>query len=100
MKYAEFSEWCNERACDGYWSMNLAMQCIAFQDKLNALPRIKREKEFQEIVKETNLVEVINRVNERCGIEKRYTIEESIEESERKSIMQKVKDWITKHEKR
>lgn len=28
MKYKEFVNWCNERACDGWWGMDLTMLCI------------------------------------------------------------------------
>jgi hypothetical protein len=29
MKYKEFVKWCNERACDGAWSIGTAMSCLA-----------------------------------------------------------------------
>ena len=28
MKYKEFKKWCNERACDGCWSLKQAQFCI------------------------------------------------------------------------
>jgi hypothetical protein len=28
MKFKEFTNWCNERACDGYWGMSEAITCI------------------------------------------------------------------------
>lgn len=93
MKYAEFNDWCNERASDGCWSMVMAIQCCDIHNEINALPRRKREEKFQKIAKRTNLVEVINNINEHYNIEKRYIIEEP----EKKSIIQKIKDWITGH---
>lgn len=29
MTYAEFFNWCEERACDGRWSMSEAIYCIS-----------------------------------------------------------------------
>ena len=28
MKFKEFVSWCNQRACDGCWSLNTAITCI------------------------------------------------------------------------
>lgn len=96
MKFKEFSEWCNERACDGYWDMYTAIQCSSICQEIYSYPIWKREKEFQKYVKETNLVEVINNLNKRCGIEKQYTTEIDQKDCE-VSIIQKIKDWFTGH---
>lgn len=29
MNYKEFKEYCNKRACDGQWTIEEAMQCMA-----------------------------------------------------------------------
>lgn len=37
MTYEEFKDWCNKRACDGQWSMNMARYCISVMQKINAI---------------------------------------------------------------
>ena len=98
MKFKEFSEWCNERACDGYWDMYTAIQCSSICQEIYSYPIWKREKEFQKYVKETNLVEVINKNNKLYGIEEEYSTEsEIIQENSKVSIIQRIKDWFTGH---
>ena len=74
----------------------MAMQCISIFEEIISKPVRKREIEFQKYVKETNLVEVINNLNKRCGIEKQYTTEIDQKDCE-VSIIQKIKDWFTGH---
>lgn len=63
MKYKEFSDWCNQRACDGCWSMKTAIYCIGVCETINAERFWKREKlwkkEYESFVV-TNIVDVIN----------------------------------------
>lgn len=63
MKYKEFVAWCNDRACDGCWSMATAIYCLEIGRKINALPFWKREKAWQEIseVVEREIISVINK---------------------------------------
>lgn len=49
MKYKEFVAWCNNRACDGQWSMATAVHCISIMREIRNLPFWKREKEWQKI---------------------------------------------------
>lgn len=37
MTYAEFRKWCNERACDGQWSMSEAMACISIMKQVESV---------------------------------------------------------------
>ena len=98
MTFKEFSDWCNERSCDGCWSMHMAMQCIYIFEEIISKPVRKREIEFQKYVKETNLVEVINKNNKLYGIEEEYSTEsEIIQENSKVSIIRKIKDWFTGH---
>ena len=62
MKYKEFFQWCNERACDGCWSSATAIYCIDIITKINKLPLWKREKEWQKISEFVvdNVVKVID----------------------------------------
>lgn len=63
MKYKEFSDWCNQRACDGCWSMKTAIYCIGVCETINAEHFWKREKLWREKYESfvvTNIVDVIN----------------------------------------
>ncbi len=62
MTYKAFVAWCNERACDGCWSMKTAIFCIDVMNRINALPFWKRKKEWLKVkdMIETGVVAVIN----------------------------------------
>ena len=62
MTYKEFVSWCNERACDGCWSMGTAIYCIKVLKAINALPFWKRNKEWLKVKDgiERDVVSVIN----------------------------------------
>lgn len=52
--FEEFSAWCNARACDGAWSMNMAIVCLEAHKKVydvNPLfgKKKKREAKWNEI---------------------------------------------------
>ena len=49
MKYKEFVDWCNLRACDGRWSVIQAIRCIETMSMINSMPFWKREKEWRKI---------------------------------------------------
>lgn len=62
MTFKEFDDWCNERACDGYWSMKTALICAGIIREVYKIPFWKRKKvwnkEYREIAEE--IVKVIN----------------------------------------
>lgn len=58
MTFKEFSKWCNERACDGCWGMYTAMVCINACSEVLTLPFWKREKAWQKINAESEIVEL------------------------------------------
>lgn len=64
MKFKEFTKWCNERACDGFWSLNTSMFCIDIINQVRSVPFWKREKKWQELNSEYSIedkvVTVIN----------------------------------------
>lgn len=90
MKFEEFRDWCNERACDGVWGMDTAFICIDIMTEVNSLPKRKQEKAFQEAIKDSNLIEIINMINERIGDPKRYSKSEEIKEEEKESFFKKL----------
>lgn len=63
MKYKEFKSWCNERACDGCWSIPTALTCIKIMSEINKHLFWKREKEWQKIcnVVENDIISVIDK---------------------------------------
>ena len=48
MKYKEFVDWCNQRACDGCWSAGTAMYCIGICNIINSYRFWKRNKVWKE----------------------------------------------------
>lgn len=56
MTFKEFDDWCNERACDGYWGMNMALICAGIIREVYKIPFWKRKKvwnkEYREIAEE------------------------------------------------
>ena len=37
MSYKEFFSWCNDTACDGMWSMETAINCLAIIDEIEKI---------------------------------------------------------------
>ena len=66
MKFSEFLEWCNHRACDGCWGMQTAMFCAETIREVRKQPFWKREKYWQTLNKERGIVEkVVIPINEK-----------------------------------
>ena len=63
MTFKEFNEWCNCRACDGSWSANTSIYCMAVCRRINALPFWKRKKAWDEVKDfiEKEVVQVIDK---------------------------------------
>jgi hypothetical protein len=58
MTYAEFKDWCNERACDGRWSLVTALACIEMMKKIDSVKgffnrKKKQELAWQKLISET-----------------------------------------------
>lgn len=49
MKFKEFKDWCNDRACDGRWGMVASISCIEIMGQVNSQPFWKRERKWQEL---------------------------------------------------
>lgn len=56
MNFKEFVNWCNERACDGCWSVNTVVVCIGAINRVRSKPFWKREKVWQEINESEGIV--------------------------------------------
>lgn len=68
MKYKGFLDWCNERACDGCWSMTTAIYCIGIVEKINKEHFWKREKiwhnEYEKEITEKVIEPIENKMKE------------------------------------
>lgn len=60
MKFKEFKDWCNQRACDGCWSRETAIYCIALYNTVQAFPFWKREKMWRERYEKDTVEKVVN----------------------------------------
>lgn len=63
MKYKEFINWCNKRACDGYWGFKEATTCIKIIDEIQKLPFWKRKKEWNNKYKEQVYEQIVQPIN-------------------------------------
>lgn len=59
MKFKEFVNWCNERACDGCWGMLEAMTCI------NLIEEIRKAPFWKENCEQQVLEEIINPIEKK-----------------------------------
>lgn len=48
MKFKEFISWCNDRAADGHWSLDMAIACITIIDDVNKQHFWKKEKYWRD----------------------------------------------------
>ena len=65
MKYKEFNDWCNQRACDGCWSADTAIYCIGVCETINSKPFWKREKVWREQYEEKIVRDIVKVINEK-----------------------------------
>lgn len=64
MKFKEFVEWCNKRACDGCWSRQTAIICIDIMRDVREKPFWKRESRWQELDREYHIISgIVNPIN-------------------------------------
>lgn len=65
MTYKEFLAWCNDRACDGFWSLEVALCCTDLAHRLYRKPFWKRKKEWLKIKDEIEIEKVVYAINEK-----------------------------------
>lgn len=63
MKYKEFNNWCNERACDGCWGLKEAITCIDICRLFSNIPKWKREKAWQHFQSRDILEQIVTETN-------------------------------------
>lgn len=59
MKYKEFVAWCNDRCCDGCWSIGTITFCVDILDEIRRQPFWKREKRWRELNREYDIVRTV-----------------------------------------
>ena len=65
MKFKEFVNWCNARACDGCWGMLEAIACINLINEIMKIQFWKREKIWKENYEQQVLEEIINPIEKK-----------------------------------
>lgn len=74
LKYKNFVDWCNQRACDGCWGLQEAVICLHILNEIGETPILKRKKKWlelepvaNEIVTETNkkIKEILGETDDR-----------------------------------
>ena len=69
MTFKEFCDWCNDRACDGFWSSDTAITCCFIVANIRKKPFWKREKIWQRLNREKEIVKYyVERTNERIEV--------------------------------
>ena len=61
MKFKEFVNWCNERACDGCWGMLEAIVCINLINEIMKIQFWKRENFGKKIMSSRYWKRLLNR---------------------------------------
>lgn len=64
MKFKEFADWCNRRACDGCWGLREAICCCETAEAVYKFPFWIREKIWREIYRD-NIMPVVNATNQK-----------------------------------
>lgn len=65
MKFKEFVNWCNKKACDGCWGMLEAIACINLINEVMKIQFWKREKFWKENYEQQVLDEIINPIEKK-----------------------------------
>ena len=76
MKYKEFRDWCNRRACDGCWGIGEISICMAAMDEVEDIrcwiPWKKdkvKEKKWQEVEAKYEIMEtIVKPIYKICGV--------------------------------
>lgn len=64
MKYKEFKKWCNERACDGCWSLKQVQFCIEVMKYIDCHYFWQREKVWKKEYEYITYLQVIKPIND------------------------------------
>lgn len=65
MKFKEFVNWCNQRACDGCWGASTAITCITLIEEVRKVPFWKRERCWKENYEQQVMEEIVNPIEKK-----------------------------------
>ena len=65
MKFKEFEDWCNARACDGCWGISAIVICTNIMRDVREQPFWKRQRYWQEQYEKEVLEKIVNPLNEK-----------------------------------
>jgi hypothetical protein len=67
MKYSEFVDWCNERACDGQWGRkDFVITCVSTMDKIRPTWFWwRREQKWKELPERSQIEKTIEIIEEK-----------------------------------
>lgn len=72
MTFKEFVEWCNMRACDGFWGLGHVVACIDIIEDVRSKPFWKREKYWKNHYENMVVEQIVNPINQRIEEDKVY----------------------------
>lgn len=64
MTFKQFVQWYNERACDGYWGIYTALQCIEVMKDVKSQPLWQREKYWKHHYMHSTVIEMVEKTNQ------------------------------------
>lgn len=68
MKYKEFNDWCNKRACDGHWGMNVAIFCTDIIKQIESCLFWNKERKWKELNAKYQIEDnIINPINHKIS---------------------------------
>lgn len=65
MTFKEFVAWCNQRACDGCWSIGTVVACLDVIAEVRRKPVWKREKYWKDHYEDMVVEQIVNPINQR-----------------------------------
>ncbi len=67
MTYKEFGKWCNARATDGCWPVQIAIMCCEEYSKVTKLSFFKKRKQLKKIIPKS-YQDIVDFVNNHYGL--------------------------------
>ena len=72
MTFNEFMVWCNQRACDGCWSIGTVVACLDIISDVRRKPFWKREKYWKKHYEAMVVEQIVNPINQRIEEDNAY----------------------------
>ena len=72
MTFNEFMIWCNQRACDGCWSVGNVVACLDIISEVRRKPFWKRERYWKDHYEAVVIEQIVDPINQRIEEDKVY----------------------------